>query len=117
MNTNIAILGVLVLLIGAFLFIQSGTNNTYSQEVSEVKTYTVDEVAKHNSPDDCWLVIHGKVYDVTSFIPQHPGGDIITQYCGKDATEVFENRPGSGTPHSDTARQLLENYYIGELKG
>lgn len=35
------------------------------------------EIAKHNSPDSCWLVIHGKVYDVTKFLDQHPGGRTI----------------------------------------
>lgn len=35
------------------------------------------EIAKHNSPDSCWLVIHGKVYDVTKFLDKHPGGRSI----------------------------------------
>ena len=35
------------------------------------------EVAKHNSPDDCWVVIHGVVYDLTSFYRSHPGGSQI----------------------------------------
>lgn len=35
------------------------------------------EIAKHNSPESCWLVIHGKVYDVTSFVDKHPGGRSI----------------------------------------
>ena len=82
------------------------------------KTYTVEEVSSHSSENDCWIVIHGKVYDVTSFISQHPGGNAILQGCGKDATELFETRPmGSGTPHSEDAREKLPYYYIGELSG
>ncbi|KAL2255635.1 hypothetical protein VTK26DRAFT_2975 [Humicola hyalothermophila] len=49
------------------------------------------EVAKHNKPDDCWVIVHGRAYDVTEFLPEHPGGSgIILKYAGKDATEEFE---------------------------
>lgn len=65
----------------------------------------------------CWVALHNKVYDVSDYIESHPGGHIIEEGCGKDATELFETRPqGSGTPHSDKARAILEKYYIGELK-
>ncbi|KAJ2905481.1 hypothetical protein MKZ38_005357 [Zalerion maritima] len=49
------------------------------------------EVAKHNSADSCWVIVHGKAYDVTEFLPEHPGGSkIILKYAGKDATEEFD---------------------------
>ncbi|MFH1752222.1 MAG: cytochrome b5-like heme/steroid binding domain-containing protein [archaeon] len=81
------------------------------------KTFSLTEVAEHNSESDCWLVIDSKVFDVTEFIPSHPGGQAIIEGCGKDATELFETRPmGSGTAHSDTARTLKENYFIGGLE-
>ena len=87
---------------------------TPPQPQSQGKTYVMDEVVKHNTRDDCWLVIHGKVYDVTAFIPMHPGGSAILQGCGKDATNLFETRPmGSGIPHSQRARDLLVRYFIG----
>ncbi len=77
---------------------------------------SLSEVAEHNLRDDCWLVIHGKVYDVTDWIPIHPGGDAILEGCGKDASTLYETRPmGSGTPHSQSARDRLEDYYIGDL--
>lgn len=52
---------------------------------------TGQDVAKHNSRDSCWVIVHGKAYDVTEFLPEHPGGSkIILMYAGKDATEEFE---------------------------
>ncbi|KAI1426530.1 FMN-dependent dehydrogenase-domain-containing protein [Xylaria sp. FL1777] len=49
------------------------------------------EVAKHDNKESCWVVIHGKAYDVTEFLPEHPGGmKIILKYAGKDATAEFE---------------------------
>ncbi|SPO06001.1 probable L-lactate dehydrogenase (cytochrome) [Cephalotrichum gorgonifer] len=54
-------------------------------------TLTGAEVAQHNSKDSCWVIVHGKAYDVTEFLPEHPGGQkIILKYAGKDATEEFE---------------------------
>ncbi|PIN98782.1 MAG: cytochrome B5 [Candidatus Diapherotrites archaeon CG10_big_fil_rev_8_21_14_0_10_31_34] len=88
-----------------------------SDNGSAPKTFSLSEIAKHNNADDCWLVLSGKVFDVTEFIPSHPGGTAILEGCGKDATELFENRSmGSGTPHSDNARTLRENYFIGNLQ-
>ncbi|KUI68933.1 Cytochrome b2, mitochondrial [Cytospora mali] len=49
------------------------------------------EVAKHSTQQDCWVIVHGKAYDVTDFLPEHPGGmKIILKYAGKDATEEFD---------------------------
>lgn len=93
-----------------------------------VKTYTLEEVRKHGpegwdnenlEPNDaCWMIIHDKVYAIpTSFTEAHPGGHVIYEGCGTDATTLFETRPqGSGTPHSTDARALLEQYYIGDLQ-
>ncbi|ESZ90205.1 putative mitochondrial cytochrome b2 [Sclerotinia borealis F-4128] len=51
---------------------------------------TGQEVAEHNSGESCWVIVHGKAYDVTEFLPEHPGGPkIILKYAGKDATEEY----------------------------
>ncbi|KAL1952095.1 hypothetical protein VTO73DRAFT_1244 [Trametes versicolor] len=55
------------------------------------RTLALDEVAKHNSRSSCWVIIKDKVYDVTEFLPDHPGGaKIILKYAGKDATSAYE---------------------------
>ncbi|CDO72371.1 hypothetical protein BN946_scf184977.g70 [Trametes cinnabarina] len=55
------------------------------------RTLTLDEVSKHNSQSSCWVIIKDKVYDVTEFLPDHPGGaKIILKYAGKDATSAYE---------------------------
>jgi predicted heme/steroid binding protein len=52
--------------------------------------YTMEDVAKHKSKDDIWVVIDGQVLDVTKFLPDHPGGEkAILLYAGRDATEEF----------------------------
>merc|ERR1712048_567026 len=52
--------------------------------------YTMEEVAKHTTKTDCWVVVSGQVLNVTSFLSQHPGGELaILTFAGKDATEEF----------------------------
>jgi L-lactate dehydrogenase (cytochrome) len=52
---------------------------------------TGTEVAKHNNRQDCWVIVHGKAFDVTDFLPDHPGGEnIILKFAGKDATETYD---------------------------
>ncbi|KAL2266646.1 hypothetical protein VTJ83DRAFT_5998 [Remersonia thermophila] len=66
------------------------------------KVFTADEVARHTSADSCWVVLHGHVYDVTDFLPHHPGGSkIILQLAGRDATAEFDpiHPPGTLEEH------------------
>ncbi|MEM4325707.1 MAG: cytochrome b5-like heme/steroid binding domain-containing protein, partial [Candidatus Pacearchaeota archaeon] len=94
-----------------------------NQNMGGIEKITFKEVSKHNSPEDCWIIINQKVYDITNFIAlgEHPPQ--IELGCGKDSTKLFETRTtetgekiGSGTPHSENARKLLERYYIGDLQ-
>ncbi|KAK9707161.1 hypothetical protein RND81_07G176600 [Saponaria officinalis] len=75
------------------------------------KLFSMQETAEHNSKDDCWVVIDGKVYDVTSYMDEHPGGDdVFLNAKGKDAQEEFEE-----AGHSQDARDLMETFCVGEL--
>ncbi|GBG24274.1 Cytochrome b5 [Hondaea fermentalgiana] len=72
-----------------------------------------EELAKHASEKDCWVAIGGKVYDVTSFLSEHPGGgDPITDVAGTDATRQFAE-----IGHSDEALTRREDFLIGTLEG
>merc|ERR1712216_243282 len=79
----------------------------------EVKGIKMEEVEKHSSVDDLWLVIDGKVYDVTPFMDDHPGGgEIMLSAAGKDGTQDFED-----VGHLPHARELLKKYYLDEFAG
>ncbi len=69
----------------------------------------LSEVEKHNTPEDCWIIIGNKVYDVTDYIPIHPGGpDTIIPLCGKNATlEFYMVHRGNECD--------LEKFYIGDV--
>jgi cytochrome b involved in lipid metabolism len=78
-------------------------------------TYTATDVATHNSQSNCWIIVSGKVYNVTQYIPFHPGGaNRIINVCGTDATTAFNTRGGSGS-HSQNAHNLLAGYYLGDV--
>ncbi|EFA77163.1 delta 5 fatty acid desaturase [Heterostelium album PN500] len=76
------------------------------------KQYSWSELAKHCTEDDCWVAIEGKVYDITKWLPQHPGGkQILMLSAGRDVTNLFE----SYHPMSDKPQSLIGKYQIGVL--
>ncbi len=65
--------------------------------------FTAAEIAEHSTSDSCWLLISGRVYDVTSYLRDHPGGArTITPWCGKESSEAFATEDGRGE-HSPAA--------------
>jgi nitrate reductase (NAD(P)H) len=78
--------------------------------VKGTRIITMDEVKKHTTVEDVWIVVNDKVYDCTEYLELHPGGiESITMNGGLDATEDFL------AIHSAKANKMLEKYYIGDL--
>lgn len=78
----------------------------------EPSGYTMAQVTAHASADSCWTAIGGTVYDLTSWISQHPGGkSAILRLCGKDGTQAFnEEHGGQSRPERE-----LASFKIGAL--
>ncbi|CAN6917687.1 cytochrome B5-like protein [Brassica napus] len=75
------------------------------------KSYSKSEVAEHNKRDDFWIIIKDKVYDVTSYVEEHPGGDAILDHAGDDSTDGF-----FGPQHATRVFDMIEDFYIGQLR-
>ncbi|KAK7431312.1 hypothetical protein QQZ08_002083 [Neonectria magnoliae] len=73
------------------------------------RVFLLSELQNHRTKDDCWIAIHAKVYDVTNFIGNHPGGKaVILQHAGTDATNAFEEvHPAELLDEYLTPQQLL----------
>ena len=76
---------------------------------------TREEVAHHGNPESAWVIIGHKVFDITGYLNEHPGLDVIHQYLGKDATTAFY-----AMPHSYLAIRALASHpgikFLGYLK-
>lgn len=58
---------------------------------AEPRFLSLNEVKRHNHVSDCWIVVHSKVYDVSAFHLEHPGGSaIILRFAGTDATAAYD---------------------------
>uniref|UniRef100_A0A6U7XZC0 Cytochrome b5 heme-binding domain-containing protein n=1 Tax=Eutreptiella gymnastica TaxID=73025 RepID=A0A6U7XZC0_9EUGL len=78
-------------------------------QVDTTTVYTEEQIAKHNTEEDCWIVVNGKVYDVTTFLEDHPGGiESITAVAGTDSTDDFE-----AVAHSKPAIEMMAKYQVG----
>jgi cytochrome b involved in lipid metabolism len=76
-------------------------------------SFTAAQVAEKNSKSSCWTIISGNVYDITSYVPNHPGGEAeIVKVCGKDGTALFakpmEHKEGG-------ASNVLAGFKVGTL--
>ncbi|KAF6155886.1 hypothetical protein GIB67_039217 [Kingdonia uniflora] len=107
---------VLGFLLGAFLMITRSRKpgnetviDTSNKKAS--KLYTRAEVLLHNERSNCWIIIKEKVYDITPYVEEHPGGDAILAHAGDDSTEGF-----FGPQHATRVFDMIEDFYIGELE-
>lgn len=73
--------------------------------------YTLADVSKHNTASDCWSVVSGKIYNLTSWISPHPGGrQEIISMCGIDATSAYlAQHSGAKKPAAELAPLFVAN--------
>lgn len=117
-----AVLVAVIVVLVAF----SSKRSTYKMHVQQLNSkpkrelvigkWTREEVAQHKSADDLWLIIQDqktkewRVYDMTEYVLEHPGGMAIMYNAGGDATQGFH-----GPQHPPTVFDILGDYYIGTL--
>lgn len=89
-------------------------DGTNTLENTNDQLLTAAVVAEYNTAESCWTIIEGNVYNITPYVPLHPGGiaDIV-KACGTDGTSLFE---GVSDHQAGGARGILEEYYIGPLE-
>lgn len=80
-------------------------------------TFTREEIAKHNTAEDCWVILNGKVLDLSTanFTDHHPGKTAYIKGAGQDVTEMMSTiHKGSG--HSKNAYEWAEKFVIGTVE-
>lgn len=136
---SLFIFGVVVtaILVAGLVFYQNkkdnqvlnSNNNNLAQDVlNQIKPASgslilnMTEIAKHNKTSNCWMLISGKVYDITNYFGKHPGGNgAMAATCGTDSTDAYMTKDpnatstSGGQSHSSNARGLLTDYYIGDF--
>jgi len=127
-----------IVVVGVIVFALTGSSNDDTANTAQPTTVSTDsapnsdavsatltsaEVALHSVGVDCWTIVENNVYDITEYVPLHPGGAEILRACGTDGTTLFLQRTtadgeqiGSGTPHSDIATSQLSVYLLGPLE-
>lgn len=94
---------------------QSATSTSASETSSSTQSarYTLADVSTHNSVASCWAIVNSNVYDLTSWISKHPGGErAITEICGKDGTRAFNSEHG----RDEMPKEVLEMFLIGGVR-
>lgn len=118
MSKSISILvgAILIISVGGIVYWQTSDIPAAAQN-TETNTQTnggmtAADVATHADASSCWSIINGNVYDLTSWIPRHPGGpDAILKLCGVDGSERFNNQHGGSAPQEQT----LAGFKVGTL--
>jgi len=79
---------------------------------TEMKEFSMEEIASHTTEEDLWMIIGNRVVDLSKF-DDHPGGpDVLESAAGTDATEEFDQ-----IAHSSAAKKQVEDFVIGKLEG
>lgn len=96
---------------------ESNTGAAKSAPQQGKQVFTKKEVSKHQTSDDCWIILesreHGgqaRVYNVTDYVEEHPGGQAILNNAGGVSTQGFY-----GPQHPTRVFDMIEDFYIGDL--
>lgn len=109
-----------VIAIGLLVKGKPGSLNSQQADIFKGQSsiaLNIQEIAKHSSASDCWMVINNSVYDVTQVINIHPGGPgTIIAHCGTESTNAWNTKDNfPARMHSFAAQTLLQNYLLGNL--
>ena len=102
-------------LVGEDRYLQEIFTTYTSSHIEEQQTFDASEIALHNDDENgYWMIIDGRVYDVTEFMHLHPGGhNIIREYAGMDATQAYQKILHHVNPEVDS---MLGMYEIGRVR-
>lgn len=82
-----------------------------------MQRFTKEEVARHDSEADLWIIYRDGVYDVSPFVRRHPGGwKVLAENAGRDVTDQMTGVPHGPHRHSQVALGMLKEYQIGTLR-
>lgn len=83
----------------------------------DLKVIPMEELGKHGTKTDCWVIIEGYVYNVTAYIDQHPAPEeLLVKGCGKDVSIGWQTKGPANKPHSKKAALLLKKYLVGKAQ-
>ena len=85
-----------------------GGDASAAPSAATVQKFTWQEIQKHRTPEDAWVVYHDKVYDVSDW-HEHPGGGVVFTHAGDDMTDIF------AAFHAPGSQAVLKKFYIGDL--
>lgn len=86
------------------------SNSASPKATSPTGTVTLSsaEISTHNSKSDCWSIVKGNVYNLTSYVSRHPGGQsVIANICGKDGSNSFTNQHSNQSLPNNTLSGFL----------
>ena len=83
---------------------------------TDLPTITREQLAQHCTPEDCWIAIKGLVYDLSAYLPTHPGGDLMLQAAGMDGTHIFiTTHPQAVMTSLLESQSFSERFCVGKL--
>jgi cytochrome b involved in lipid metabolism len=108
---GLAFLAGLVFAIMALVDFMKEGNVKFVEQEPATAVIAMEELALHDSEDDCWVGVHGKVYDLTMFVHRHPGRpELILEQAGTNATREWDKEHAS-----PVLLRQVENFIIGTM--